>query len=201
METLLKPEIYIPIILNIVLTITTIALAVTTYFYLMETRSLRKGMLHQLEITRRQHFVTTAPFLYAATMAADKETKNLRLEILNPSEKLARDIKYIVFESNKKTFRFPDKSFVVTKPSDKNTVSIADVPSTKSEVETKIKSFYGITNLNDDLVTEGDKSYILLLYTDVEGSVYSVKANFTLNDDNAFSRSRSRFKKVYDPRD
>lgn len=201
MEILLKPEIYIPIVLNLILAITTIVLAITTIGYLIETRSLRKGMMHQLEIARRQHFVTTAPFLFAGELSGIVDTNDFRLTIINPSEKLARDVKYIVYESSKKTFRAPDKSQVIVKPNDKVIVTILAEPYTKLEVEDKIKSFYEIVDLDKGVITEGDKSYVLLLYTDVEGSVYSVKSHLAWKkEENKFTRGRSRFKKLYDPR-
>lgn len=194
MENILKPEIIIPILLNIILTATTI-------FYLLETRSMRKAMAHQVDVARRQHFVTTAPFVYAATVESVDGSDELKLKLTNPSEKLARDVKYIVFDAPRKTFRAPDQSQVAIKPGDDRTVTISSEPFTRSEVETKLKKFYGLQSVERDTVSEGGISYVLLLYTDVEGSVYTVKANITINDDgNSYRRQRSRFKKISDPR-
>lgn len=194
MENFLKPEILAPILLNLVL-------AATTIFYLLETRSMRKAIAHQLDVARRQHFVTTAPFVYTNALETKEDSDDLKIKMTNPSEKLARDVKYIIFEATKKTFRAPDKSQVVIKPGSDTTVTISSEPFTKTEVENKLKKFYGLQHLEKDVVNEGSMSYVLLVYTDVEGSVYTVKANFTQNnEDNTFSRQRSRFKKVYDPR-
>lgn len=198
MENLLKPEIIVPIFLNVVL-------AIATVFYLLETRSMRKTIAHQLDVAKRQHFVTTAPFVYAGRLETKQDSEDLKLRINNPSEKLARDVKYVFFDSDKKTFRAPDRSQVVIKPGDAALVSVPSHPFTKTEVENKLKSFFGLQQLDKDIVSEGKISYVLLMYTDVEGSVYSVKANVTQSDgdddeDGTYRRQRSRFKKVYDPR-
>lgn len=194
MENMLKPEILVPILLNVIL-------AITTVFYLLETRSMRKGIAHQLDVARRQHFVTTAPFVYTAGLEAIEGTEDLKLKITNPSEKLARDVKYIIFEATKKTFRVPDVSRVVIKPGDDATITVPANPFKKTVVENKLKKFYGLQQLEKEVVSEGNVSYVLLVYTDVEGSVYTVKANFTENDeDDLFRRQRSRFKKISDPR-
>jgi hypothetical protein len=198
MDNLLKPEILVPIFLNIVLAITTIC-------YLLETHSMRKAIAHQLDVAKRQHFVTTAPFLYMGSLGFNQDSDDLKLKINNPSEKLARDVKYVFFDSNKKTYRVPDKSQVVIKPGQSAVVFIPSHPFTKTEVDNKLKKFFGLQQLDKDIVSEGHTSYILLMYTDVEGSVYSVKANVTQDEgddiDGSFRRQRSRFKKVYDPRD
>lgn len=194
MESLLKPEILVPILLNI-------ALAITTIFYLLETRSMRQAIAHQLDVARRQHFVTTAPFVYTNSLETVENSDGLKLSLINPSEKLARDVKYIIFEAKKKTFRAPDKSLVVLKPGEKEAVTVLAEPFTKTEVENKLKKFYGLQQVDKDIVVEGNISYVLLIYTDVEGSVYSVKANFAQDDDDdSFRRQRSRFKKIHDPR-
>ena len=194
MENLLKPEIFVPILLNVVL-------AATTIFYLLETRSMRKAMAHQLDMARRQHFVTTAPFVYVNSLKTKDGSDELEIKMTNPSEKLARDVKYIAYEATKKTFRAPDKSQVVIKPGTDATATVPSEPFTKTEVENKLKKFYGLQQIEKDVVNEGSISYVLIMYTDVEGSVYTVKANFTQNEkDNTFSRQRSRFKKIYDPR-
>ena len=194
MENLLKPEIFVPIFLNIIL-------ALTTIFYLAETRSTRKAITNQLDVARRQHFVTTAPFIFASSLEIKEGSNELKIKMTNPSEKLARDVKYIIFEASKKTFRAPDKSNVVIKPGTDSTVTVPAEPFTKAEVENKLKKFYDLQQIEKDILSEGRVSYVLLVYTDVEGSVYTVKANFTQNEeDEAFSRQRSRFKKIYDPR-
>lgn len=197
MDNFLKPEIIVPILLNVVL-------AITTIFYLLETRSMRKAIAHQLDVAKRQHFVTTAPFVYLATLEEKPDSDELKLKINNPSEKLARDVKYVFYDSIKKTFRAPDKSCVVIKPSEFAVVTLASDPFTKSEVENKLKKFFDLSQLDKDIVGEGKISYLLLMYTDVEGSVYSVKSNVLESEDedgsNSFRRQRSRFKKVYDPR-
>jgi hypothetical protein len=197
MENLLKPEIIVPILLNVVL-------AITTVFYLLETRSMRKAIAHQLDVAKRQHFVTTAPFVYMGTLEIKPDSEDLKLKINNPSEKLARDVKYVFFDSDKKTFRAPDKSQVVIKPGEAAVVSVPSRPFTKTEVDNKLKKFFGLQQLDKDIVSEGSISYVLLMYTDVEGSVYSVKANVFQGDDDdedgTYRRQRSKFKKVYDPR-
>lgn len=194
MDSLLKPEIIVPILLNVIL-------AATTIFYLLETRSMRKAMAHQVDVARRQHFVTTAPFVYAATIEFVDGSDVLKIKLTNPSEKLARDVKYIIFDAPKKTFRAPDQSQVVLKPGADCTVTIPSEPFTKSEVEAKLKKFYGLGSVENNTVSEGGISYVLLLYTDVEGSVYAVKANIAQNDEGkSFRRQRSIFKKIFDPR-
>lgn len=196
MDNLLKPEIIVPILLNVVL-------AVTTIFYLLETRSMRKAIAHQLDVAKRQHFVTTAPFVYLGTLENKPDSDELKLKINNPSEKLARDVKYVFYDSTKKTFRAPDKSQVVIKPSEAAVVTLPPEPFTKTEVENKLKKFFDLTQIDKDTVSEGKISYLLLMYTDVEGSVYSVKANVIESDEEgsgAYRRQRSKFKKVYDPR-
>ena len=193
MENLFKPEIIVPIFLNVVL-------AATTIFYLLETRSMRKAIAHQLDVARRQHFVTTAPFVYTNALEAKEDSDELKVKITNPSEKLARDVKCIIFEAAKKTFRAPDRSQVVIRPGSATTTTFPVEPYTKTQVENKLKKFYGLQQIDTDVVCEGSISYVLLVYTDVEGSVYTVKANFTQNDkDRTFSRQRSKFKKIYDP--
>jgi len=165
---------------------------------------MRKTIAHQLDVAKRQHFVTTAPFVYMGKLETKPDTDDLKLIINNPSEKLARDVKYVFFDSDKKTFRAPDKSQVVIKPGDAAVVSVPSHPFTKTEVENKLKKFFGLRQIDKDIVSEGNSSYVLLMYTDVEGSVYSVKANVTQGDDDEedgpYRRQRSRFKKVYDPR-
>ena len=189
-----KPEILVPILLNVVLAIATIC-------YLLETRSMRKAIAHQLDVARRQHFVITAPFVYMASLDEVADSNDLKLKITNPSEKLARDVKYIIYEAKKKTFRAPDKSQVVIKPGNDATVTVSPEPFTKTEVENKLKKFFGLQQVDKEIVTEGETPYVLLVYTDVEGSVYTVKANYTHDeDDNSVRRQRSRFKKIYDPK-
>lgn len=117
MENFLKPEILVPILLNLVL-------AATTIFYLLETRSMRKAIAHQLDVARRQHFVTAAPFVYAAAVRRFEE---LKIKIVNPSEKLARDVKYVMFEASKKLSE-PDKNQVVIKPGAEATVTLPAEP-------------------------------------------------------------------------
>ena len=194
MENLLKPEIIVPIFLNIILLATTIA-------YLLETRSMRKAMAHQVEVARRQHFVTTAPFVYAAVVEFADGSEVFKIKLTNPSEKLARDVKYIIFDASKKTFRAPDQSQVVIMPGADSTVTVPVEPFTKVEVETKLKKFYGLDSVDEEIVDEKAISYLLLVYTDVEGSVYTVKANISKSDEGkSFRRQRSRFKKIFDPR-
>lgn len=196
MDNLLKLEIIVPILLNVVL-------AITTIFYLLETRSMRMAIAHQLDVAKRQHFVTTAPFVYMGILEIKPDSDDLKLKINNPSEKLARDVKYVLYDSTKKTFRAPDKSHVVIKPSEAAVVTLPPDPFTKTEVENKLKKFFDLNQLDKDVVSEGKVSYLLLMYTDVEGSVYSVKANVIESEDgggDSFRRQRSKFRKIYDPR-
>ena len=197
METLIKPEIYLPIVLNLLL-------AAITFAYLMETRTMRKDMGRQLDFSKRQHFVSTAPFLYADSIILDSTSDEFTFKIINPSEKLARDVKYIIFDSAKKTFRSRDSQFVVIKPGNFASATLGTAPFTKMEVEKKLKSFYDIKSIEEPILSEGNISYALIFYTDVEGSVYSVKAFLNAKkdaEDGSYTRQRSRFKKVYDPRD
>lgn len=64
----------------------------------------------------------------------------------------------------------PDKCEVVIKPSEAAVATLPPDPFTKTEVENKLK--YDLTQLDKDIVGEGKISYLLLMYTDVEGSVY-----------------------------
>jgi hypothetical protein len=192
--TMLKPEIIVPIVLNLVL-------AIATVLYLLETRSARKTMLKQFEISERQHFVNTAPFLYAGTIRKDDSSTDLTLSIVNPSDKLARDVSYIIYELNKKTFRFPQSRQGVIKRDQMPSVTIDEKPFTAQEVIGRLESFYGIENSIAKQLTEMEESsYVVLIYTDIEGAVYSVKANFKWKDDGKFARSRSIFKRISKPR-
>lgn len=194
MEALLKPEILIPIVLNLIL-------AVTTFLYLLETRTSRKAIVNQFEIAQRQHFVATTPFIYANSLNQVNGSEDLTVSIVNPSEKLARDVSCILYEHDKKTFRYPRTTKVALKPDETSSLKIDTTPFTAEEVLSRLKKFYGTeTGVDTHLIATVKTSYVLLMFTDVEGSVYSVKAPYTWGDDRKFSRQRSKFQKLSDPR-
>ncbi|WP_036302672.1 hypothetical protein [Methylotenera sp. L2L1] len=194
MDTFLKPEILIPIALNFIL-------AITTVFYLLETRTSRKAIVNQFEIAQRQHFVSTTPFIYAGTLKRVDDSEDLSLSLVNPGDKLARDVSCILYEHEKKTFRYPKTTKVVIKPNESSSITINTSPYTANEVISRLEKFYDTnTGIDSHLVTTPKTSYILLMFTDIEGSVYSVKAFFTWDEEDKFSRQRSKFQKLNDPR-
>ena len=194
MDKLLTPEILIPILLNVVF-------AVATILYLLETRASRKAIVKQFEMAQRQHFVTTTPFVYAGTIKRTNDSDDLTVSIVNPSEKLARDVSCVLYEAEKKTFRYPTTTKVVVKPDETTSLSVGTGPFTAEEVMSRLRKFYGTdAGIDTHMITTPKTSYVLLMFTDIEGSVYSVKALFSWDDDDKFSRQRSKFHKLSDPR-
>lgn len=194
METLLKIEILLPIALNLIL-------AVATVLYLLETRASRKAIVNQFEMAQRQHFVTTTPFVYASALKRVNDSEDLTVSIVNPGEKLARDVACILYEHEKKTFRYPATTKVVVKPDESSSLTIDTAPYTTEEVLSRLKKFYGTDRgIDTHLITTPKTSYILLMFTDIEGSVYSVKAFYSWGEEDKFSRQRSKFQKLSDPR-
>lgn len=194
MDKLLTPEVLIPILLNVVL-------AVATVFYLLETRASRKAIVKQFEIAQRQHFVTTTPFLYAGSIERVSDSEDFKVSIVNPGQKLARDAYCVLYEADKKTYRYPTTSRVVVKPNERTFIIVNKKPFTAEEVINRLRNFYGKDNgVDTHLITTSKKSYVLILFTDIEGSIYSVKANYSWTNEDKFSRQRSIFKKLSDPR-
>lgn len=193
MANITAPEVLIPILLNIVL-------AVATVLYLLETRASRQTLISQFEISQRQHFVTTTPFLYAGGIKRSDDSSDLNVIVINPGERLARDVSCVLYEADKKTFRYPSTTKVVVKPDQTISFCVGADPFTSEEVMTRLRKFYGTDQgIDTHLITTSKTCYVLLMFTDIEGSVYSVKALFSWDDEDRFSRQRSKFQKLSDP--
>ncbi|SDG54427.1 MULTISPECIES: hypothetical protein [unclassified Duganella] len=193
MEKLLSAEILVPIIVNTIL-------AITTIFYLFETRSTRKAIVNQFRMSQRQHFIATAPFLYFGSIKKIEGTLDFAVKLTNASDKLARDVSCIIYDNQKKTFCYPNTTKVVIKPSASSTLEINENPRTAAEVKKRLCEFYEINEeVFSHLINESKKSYALIFYTDLEGAVYSVKSGFSWNEDDTIIRGRSKFKKLSDP--
>ena len=221
MQELLRPEVILPLLVQI-------ALAGTAFWYALETRKYRIQGEHQLSTMQKQHFLTVAPFLLVGAVPKSileneiehhpekfvrpgsnvdlKEIqKQVRADLINkpdffacgiqnPTSKLARQVEAMLYSAQNKHFIEGIHSKEVLSEKASDVLILASNPMNQQEaIESMRKSYPGIDKINSDLLPHDKKSYVVVFYRDIEGAVYAVKRPYRIDDDGDIGFSTSTF--------
>ncbi len=198
--------------LNLGLVVVTLALVIVGYSYTRETRLMRMQNAGQMELLQHQMRVSVAPFLFGSIKVFDRDEekakitsdknleekeRDLKLEnhekaktlkyvvaVNNPTDKIAHHVNAYIYDTQTKSYLECDASLEWVEPQEKVALFIDEPYCEKRQLFDILTREYGdsATSLIRHL-DHGERSFIALVYRDVEARVYLVKREFQIDED------------------
>jgi hypothetical protein len=197
-----------------------VALALITYSYLRETRTLTRQSEQQLEHLKQVSALEHLPTLtmavedlneknYAEQVATDtklsEEVRQATLKrikekphlftcrVKNVGQKPAESIRAFIYDSSAKSFVDAQTGFDVLS-FDETFAAWADPPRyTAAQIIEHTNGFYNLSNvLKPEDLPLGDNSYLMVVFKDIAGEIYIRKRAFDINDDGTITHFASQ---------